>query len=51
VIRTLLYSARKSLFWAKVNGFFRTVNPYKGFIARDHQLADEILYHLKSIKK
>ncbi|SER30961.1 hypothetical protein [Pedobacter rhizosphaerae] len=51
VIRTLLYSARKSMFWAQVNGFFRTVNPYRGFIARDKQLADDILYHLKTIKK
>lgn len=51
VMRALLYSMEKSMYWAKINGILKTVNPFKDFVNKDIQKADEIIMNLKSLKK
>lgn len=48
VIRALLFSMERSIYWAKINGLWKTVNPYTNFINRDKMKAEEIIrnYHI-----
>ncbi len=45
VIRALLYSMQRSMFYAKMNGVLRSANPYRDFINRDRRLVDEIIHN------
>lgn len=47
IIRALLYSMQRSMFYAKVNGVFYSANPYKDFINRDKRLAEDIIRNSK----
>jgi len=50
VMRTLVYSLKRSMYWAKINGVWRTLNPYRSFINQDKRLVDDILYNYHLIK-
>jgi len=50
-IRALLYSIKKCMYWAKVNGMLKTVNPYKGFINTDKRMVENLLLNLKTLKR
>jgi len=47
VIRGLAYTASRQMYWAKMDGVFRSLNPYATFLNQDKQLADEILSSYK----
>ncbi|WP_316738463.1 hypothetical protein [Pedobacter aquatilis] len=53
VIRALVFSMEKSMYWARLKGIFRSLNPYQNFINRDEQLINNIInqYHLLNPKK
>ena len=48
VIRALIFSIHRSMQWTKINGMYRTLNPYADFINTDRQKAQQIIrmYHL-----
>lgn len=50
VMRALAYSMHRSMFWAKFNGIFRTLNPYQQFINRDKRMVDDIIYKINMLK-
>lgn len=50
VIRALVFSMHRSVYWAKINGVIKSVNPYVGFINMDIQTANEILRSYSFIK-
>lgn len=50
-IRALIYSIKKCMYWAKVNGMLKTVNPYKGFINTDRRMVENLLFNLKTLKR
>jgi archaellum component FlaC len=50
VIRALCYSMAKSMYWAKVNGVLKTVNPFRDFINQDIRISDEIINNIKYLK-
>lgn len=50
VIRALVFSMKKSMYWAKMNGLFRSINPYQGFINQDLRLSNDILFKSKLLK-
>ncbi|MCA5004043.1 hypothetical protein [Sphingobacterium bovistauri] len=50
VIRALMFSMHRSIYWAKVNGIIKSVNPYASFINMDKQKADEILRFFNMLK-
>lgn len=50
VIRALVFSMKKSMYWAKMNGIFRSINPYQGFINQDLRLGNDILFKSKLLK-
>ena len=43
VIRALIFSMHRAIYWAKINGIVKSINPYASFINTDKQKADEIL--------
>lgn len=50
VMRALTFSMHRSMYWAKFNGIFRTLNPYRDFINRDKRLVDDIIYKFNLLK-
>ncbi len=51
VIRALVFSIKKSMYWAKVNGMFRSLNPYQHFVNKDLRMAEDILFRSKLLKR
>ena len=51
VIRALVFSMKKSMYWAKSNGVLRSLNPYQDFINRDLRLGNEILFKSRLMKQ
>ena len=51
VIRALVFSMKKSMYWAKANGGLRSLNPYQAFINRDLALGNDILFKSKLLKQ
>jgi len=49
-IRALLYSIKKCMYWAKVNGMLKTVNPFQGFINTDKRMVENLLLNYKTLK-
>lgn len=43
VIRALVFSIKKQMYWAKINGILKTANPFRGFINQDKWLVDELI--------
>ncbi|MGJ1261114.1 hypothetical protein [Sphingobacterium spiritivorum] len=50
VMRALAYSMHRSMYYAKLRGILRTVNPYSQFINRDRRMVDDIIYKVKILK-
>lgn len=50
VIRALMFSIHKSMYWAKINGITRSLNPYSNFINMDKIKAEEIIRYYKLLK-
>jgi len=50
VMRTLVYSLGRSMYWAKQAGIVRSLNPYQGFINQDKRKAEELLFNLRHLK-
>ena len=51
VIRALVFSMKKSIYWAKANGLLRSLNPYQGFINQDLRLGSDVLFKSKLLKQ
>lgn len=51
VIRALVFSIRKSMFWASQRSILSQVNPFQNFINTDRRIASQILTSYKSLKK
>lgn len=53
VIRALVFSMERAIYWAKMKGLIRSLNPYQHFINRDKVLIDRILsgYHILKEKR
>lgn len=50
-IRALLYSIKKCMYWAKVNGMLKTANPFKSFINTDKRMVENLLLNYKTLKR
>lgn len=51
VMRALVYSIQRSMYWAKANGVLKTANPYQNFINRDARLVDDIFFKYNTHKQ
>jgi len=50
VMRALAYSIHRSIYWAKLRGFFPSLNPYNQFINKDKRLVNDLLYKINLLK-
>jgi hypothetical protein len=50
LIRALIFSMKKQIYWVKIRGLFRSLNPYQGFINQDLRLGQDILNKSKLLK-
>ncbi|QPH38670.1 hypothetical protein [Pedobacter endophyticus] len=51
VIRALVFSMKKSMYWAKTNGVLRSLNPYQGFVNQDLRLGNDILFRSRLLRQ
>ncbi|MGQ7856536.1 hypothetical protein ACUN24_20055 [Pedobacter sp. WC2501] len=51
IIRGLAYGAWKAMYWAKVGGVVKMLNPFQGFINRDVQIVSDIITKTRYLKK
>ncbi|WP_426329090.1 hypothetical protein [Pedobacter sp. R-06] len=51
IIRGLAYGAWKAMYWAKVRGVIKLLNPFQGFINRDVQIVSDIVTKTRYLKK
>jgi hypothetical protein len=50
VMRALVYSLGRSMYWAKQAGLLRSLNPYQGFINQDKRMVEGLLFNLKTLR-
>ncbi|NGM71650.1 hypothetical protein G5B32_00080 [Sphingobacterium sp. SGL-16] len=50
VIRALVYSMHRAMYWAKARGVLRSLNPYSQFIYQDKRMVEDIIYKINQLK-
>ena len=50
VIRALVFSVRKSMFWASQRSLLSQLNPFKDFLNTDKRLVEQIISRYKTLK-
>ncbi|MGE6221177.1 hypothetical protein ACQKCH_15220 [Nubsella zeaxanthinifaciens] len=50
VIRAMVFSMGKSMYWARMNGVLKMANPYRDFVNQDIRLSTEIINNVKYLK-
>lgn len=50
IIRGLAYGAWRAMYWAKVRGVIKSLNPFQGFINRDLQIVNDIIRKTNYLK-
>jgi len=51
VMRSLLFGMQRSMHYAKINGVFRSLNPYRNFINQDRRIAGEVIRNYKTLRR
>lgn len=51
IIRGITFGMHRSMFWAQQRGILNSLNPYRGFINIDRNIADDIIRNSKLIRK
>lgn len=47
VLRAFSYTASRQIYWAQMDGIFRSLNPWQNYINQDKSTADDILRNFK----
>ncbi|MBE8714841.1 hypothetical protein C4F49_14240 [Sphingobacterium sp. KB22] len=50
VMRALAYSMHRSMYWAKLRGIFRSLNPYSQFVNQDKRMVNDLIYKINVLK-
>jgi hypothetical protein len=50
VMRALVYSMNRSMYWARQNGMWKAANPFRDFVNRDNRLTDDIIFNSHLLK-
>lgn len=51
IIRGVAYGMYRTMYYAKMRGILKSLNPYAGFINIDRQIGDNILQNAKTLKQ
>ncbi len=50
IMNALIYGIKQNMYYAQMNGIFRTVNPYRQYMERDFQLVEDIIRKRQMLK-
>ena len=50
IMNALIYGINQNMYYAKMNGVFRTANPYQQYMQKDFQLVDDIIRKRQMLK-
>jgi len=50
VMRALIFSMKKSMYWARVNGILKTANPFRFYMNQDKWMVDELIRKYNLLK-
>jgi hypothetical protein len=50
ILRGIAYGMNRSMYWAKINGIFRSLNPWAEWQNQDVRIANEVLTNAKYLK-
>lgn len=50
IMNALIYGIKQNMYYARMNGIFRTVNPYREYMQKDFQLVDDIIRKRQMLK-
>jgi hypothetical protein len=51
ILRGIAFGMNRAIYWAKINGIFRTLNPWAEWQNQDTRIANEVLNNAKYLKK
>lgn len=51
ILRGVIYGIYRAMYWAKMRGFWNSVNPYSRFINLDKRIAEEVVFKSKLLKR
>jgi len=51
ILRGIAYGMGRAMYWAKVNGIFRSLNPWSTWINEDSRIAGDVLNNAKYLKQ
>lgn len=51
ILRGVIYGIYRAMYWAKIKGFWNSVNPYSDFINLDKRIAEEVITKSKFFKR
>lgn len=51
ILRGVIYGIYRAMYWAKIRGFWNSVNPYSSFINIDKRIAQEVISKSKLFKR
>ncbi|MDT3401277.1 hypothetical protein [Mucilaginibacter terrae] len=50
ILRGIAYGMNRAMYWAKINGVFRSLNPWATWVNQDVRIANEVLNNAKYLK-
>ncbi|MBS1527687.1 MAG: hypothetical protein JST19_18725 [Bacteroidetes bacterium] len=51
ILRGIAYGMNRSMYWAKINGIFRSLNPWEEWQNQDVRIANDVLTNAKYLKQ
>ncbi|MVN23025.1 hypothetical protein [Mucilaginibacter arboris] len=51
IMNALIYGIRQNMYWAKMRGIIKSVNPYSQYVTKDFSIMDDILLKHKMLKQ
>lgn len=51
IMNALIYGIRQNMYWAKMRGIIKSVNPYSQYVTKDFAIMDDILLKHKMLKQ
>jgi hypothetical protein len=51
ILRGLAYGMHRAMYWARLKGLWRSLNPWEGFVNMDVQIANDVIREARYLKK
>jgi hypothetical protein len=51
ILRGIAYGMGRAMYWAKMNGIFRSLNPWSTWVNEDSRIANDVINNAKYLKQ